>query len=152
MNCPYCQFNDSKVIDSRDSQDGSIIRRRRGCLKCEQRFTTYERIEEPYPAVIKKDGRREDFDANKILEGVRKSCEKRPIPRTTIEALVDRICRAVQELGENEISAQWIGEKVMAELHGLDEIAYVRFAAVYRSFRDINELMGELKAVLDKQG
>lgn len=152
MNCPHCQYNDSKVIDSRDSQDGSIIRRRRGCLKCEQRFTTYERIEEPYPAVIKKDGRREDFEANKILEGVRKSCEKRPIPRTTIEALVERVCRAVQELGENEIAAQWIGEKVMAELHGLDEIAYVRFAAVYRSFRDINELMGELKSVLDKQG
>lgn len=152
MNCPHCQFNDSKVIDSRDSQDGSIIRRRRGCLKCEQRFTTYERIEEPYPAVIKKDGRREDFDANKILEGVRKSCEKRPIPRTTLEALVERVCRSVQELGENEIAAQWIGEKVMTELHGLDEIAYVRFAAVYRSFRDIHELMGELKAVLDKQG
>lgn len=152
MNCPFCQYNDSKVIDSRDSQDGTIIRRRRGCLKCEQRFTTYERIEEPYPAVIKKDGRREAFDASKILDGVRKACEKRPISTATIESCVERISRVVQELGEAEVSAQWIGEKVMAELHALDEIAYVRFASVYRSFKDINEFMSELKELLNRQG
>lgn len=151
MNCPFCHHSESKVIDSRDSQDGVIIRRRRECEKCNQRFTTYERVEELLPAVIKKDGRREVFERNKILQGFRKACEKRPISMATIESCVDRIVRWVQEQGVEEIASTSIGEKVMEELHLLDEVAYVRFASVYRSFKDINEFMSELKDLLGKQ-
>ena len=151
MNCPFCHHTESKVIDSRDSQDGEIIRRRRECEKCAQRFTTYERVEELLPAVIKKDGRRETFERNKILQGFRKACEKRPVSVATLESSVDRIVRWVQEQGVEEIASTVIGEKVMEELHGLDEVAYVRFASVYRSFRDINEFMSELKDLLGKQ-
>lgn len=151
MNCPFCHHSESKVIDSRDSQDGEIIRRRRECEKCGERFTTYERVEELLPAVIKKDGRREVFERNKILQGIRKACEKRPISIATIESCVDRVVRWVQEQGVEEIASTAIGEKVMEELHALDEIAYVRFASVYRSFKDINEFMKELKDLLGKQ-
>ncbi len=151
MNCPFCHHPESKVIDSRDSQEGELIRRRRECEKCGERFTTYERVEEIFPAVIKKDGRREVFDRTKILSGVRKACEKRPISMATLEDLVSRVVRWVQEQGVEEIESKQIGGKVMELLHNLDEIAYVRFASVYRSFKDINEFMKELKDLLNKQ-
>lgn len=151
MHCPFCHHEESKVIDSRDSQEGEIIRRRRECVKCVQRFTTYERVEEILPAVIKKDDRREIFDRNKILQGIRKACEKRPVSTAKLEELVDRVARAVQELGVEEVASSIIGTKVMEELHALDEVAYVRFASVYRQFKDINEFMKELKELLGKQ-
>lgn len=151
MNCPFCHHPESKVIDSRDSQEGEIIRRRRECVKCEQRFTTYERIEEILPAVIKKDGRREPFDRGKILEGVRKACEKRPISVSTLEKLIDSVVQSIQEFGLEEVESSKIGAKVMEGLHGLDEVAYVRFASVYRSFKDINEFMKELKDLLSNK-
>lgn len=151
MNCPFCHHLESKVIDSRDSQEGEIIRRRRECVKCEQRFTTYERIEEILPAVIKKDGRREAFERGKILEGVRKACEKRPISVSTLEKLIDQVVQSIQELGLEEVESSKIGTKVMEALHGLDEVAYVRFASVYRSFKDINEFMKELKDLLSNK-
>ena len=128
-----------------------MIRRRRECEKCGERFTTYERIEQVLPAVIKKDGRREVFDRAKILSGIRKGCEKRPISMATMESLVDKVVRWVQEQGVDEIDSTQIGGKVMEELHALDEVAYVRFASVYRSFKDINEFMKELKDLLNKQ-
>jgi len=151
MKCPFCSTNESKVIDSRISKDGDIIRRRRECEKCAKRFTTYERVEEPLPAVVKKDGRRETFDRMKIAGGIKKACEKRPISTETIEKMVDRIERWVIDLGEPEIASSKLGEKVMGELHPLDEIAYVRFASVYRSFKDINEFMSELSDLLGKE-
>ena len=151
MNCPFCHHAESKVIDSRDSQEGELIRRRRECEKCQERFTTYERVEEVFPAVIKKDGRREAFDRNKILQGARKACEKRPISMATLEDLVNQAVRSVQEQGVEEIESKQIGERVMELLHHLDEIAYVRFASVYRSFKDINEFMKELRELLNKQ-
>lgn len=151
MKCPYCPEPDTKVIDSRESKDGDLIRRRRECGKCGKRFTTYERVEEPLPAVVKKDGRRETFDRLKISSGIKKACEKRPISMQVIEEVVDRIERWVQELGETEVSSKTIGEKVMEELHALDQIAYVRFASVYRSFRDINEFMQELEDLLNRR-
>ncbi len=150
MKCPFCPQVESKVIDSRVSKDGAIIRRRRECEGCAKRFTTYERVEEPLPAVVKKDGRRETFDRMKIVGGIRKACEKRPVSTATIEEVVDRIERWAQELSEAEIASAAIGERVMAELHGLDEVAYVRFASVYRSFKDINEFMSELSDLLKK--
>jgi len=128
-----------------------MIRRRRECEKCNKRFTTYEHVEENLPVVIKKDNRREPFDRSKILFGVRKSCEKRPISVATVESLVNEIVRWVQEQGVAEIASREIGGKVMEGLHALDEVAYVRFAAVYRSFRDINEFMSELKEILEKK-
>ena len=127
-----------------------MIRRRRECLGCTNRFTTYERIEEILPMVIKKDGRREPFDRQKIFFGIQKACEKRPISIENQEDLVDRVVKAVQDGGEKEISSQIIGEKVMKELHGMDEVAYVRFASVYRQFRDVNQFMKELKVILEK--
>lgn len=151
MNCPFCHHPDSKVIDSRESQEGELIRRRRECEKCQERFTTYERVEEIFPAVIKKDDRREVFDRNKILSGLRKASEKRPISMGTLEDLVNKVVRWVQEEEKEEIESDKIGEKVMELLHDLDEIAYVRFASVYRSFKDINEFMKELKDLLNKQ-
>jgi len=150
MKCPFCPRQDSKVIDSRLSKDGLIIRRRRECEECGKRFTTYERVEEPLPAVAKKDGRREAFDRAKIASGIKKACEKRPVSTDTIDAVVDRIERWALELGEGEIKSQSIGERVMEELHDLDEVAYVRFASVYRSFKDINEFMHELSDLLGK--
>lgn len=151
MNCPFCHHPDSKVIDSRESQEGELIRRRRECEKCQERFTTYERVEEIFPAVIKKDGRREIFDPKKILEGIRKACEKRPIAVATLENLVHQVTRWVLEQQVEEIESEQIGTKVMELLHNLDEVAYVRFASVYRSFKDINEFMKELKELLNKQ-
>jgi transcriptional repressor NrdR len=151
MKCPYCPEKETKVIDSRESKDGEIIRRRRACDSCGKRFTTYERVEEPLPAVVKKDGRRETFDRMKIVGGVKKACEKRPISTKVIDELVERIERWAVETGEPEVQSTAIGERVMEELHGLDQIAYVRFASVYRSFRDINEFKQELEDLLNKK-
>ena len=150
MNCPFCHNPDSKVIDSRESQEGQMIRRRRECEKCQERFTTYEKIEELLPAVIKKDDRREVFDRNKILQGIRKASEKRPISIAALDDLINKVVRWAQEQEAEEIESEKIGEKVMELLHELDEVAYVRFASVYRSFRDINEFMKELKDLLGK--
>jgi len=151
MKCPYCPEKETKVIDSRESKDGEIIRRRRVCDSCGKRFTTYERVEVPLPAVVKKDGRREAFDRMKIVGGIKKACEKRPIAMNVIDELVDRIERWAVEIGEPEIQSTSIGERVMEELHSLDQIAYVRFASVYRSFRDINEFKQELEDLLNKK-
>lgn len=140
------------MVDSRLSADGEITRRRRECERCSKRFTSYERMERELPAVVKKDGRREAFDRLKIEGGIKKACEKRPIATNTIEKLVDGIEVWAQELGEVEIASTKIGEKVMEALHKLDEVAYVRFASVYRSFKDLNEFMDELREVLKRQG
>jgi transcriptional repressor NrdR len=150
MKCPFCSQAESKVIDSRVSRDRGIIRRRRECEGCGKRFTTYERVEEPLPAVVKKDGRREPFDRAKIASGIRKACEKRPVATETIDALVDRIERWALEQGEPEVASEALGGRVMQELQPLDEVAYVRFASVYRSFKDISEFMKELGALLQR--
>jgi transcriptional repressor NrdR len=136
-------------MDSRVAKEGNAIRRRRECLECSQRYTTYERVEDFVPVVIKKDGRRETFDRQKILLGIDKALEKRPVAVETREILLDRVEKFVQELGDREIPSKAIGEKVMQELHNLDDVAYVRFASVYRSFKDINDFMGELKELLN---
>lgn len=151
MRCPFCTNTDSKVIDSRLSRDDNVIRRRRECESCERRFTTYERIEEILPLVVKKDGRREPFDRMKILLGMQKACEKRPVSVETIERLVEKIEKGIQESGDKEIPSSRIGEAIMSELHDLDQVAYVRFASVYRSFKDLNEFMTELKELLDEE-
>ncbi|MCH8156135.1 MAG: transcriptional repressor NrdR [Nitrospinae bacterium] len=153
MKCPACSNFENKVIDSRLNKEGDSTRRRRECLNCSERFTTYERIEKTLPFLIKKDGRREEFNRDKILSGVKKACQKRPISIQQMEALVDRIEQYCQESGEKEMSAVVIGEKVVKELYHLDDVAYVRFASVYRSFKDVNEFMVELKDMLkDKAG
>jgi transcriptional repressor NrdR len=151
MKCPFCGFMDDKVIDSRLGKDGDIIRRRRECLKCERRFTTYERVEDVLPMVVKKDGRREPFDRNKILLGIKKACEKRPISVQAVENVVTAIEASFSESSDREIKSTEIGEKVMTRLRDLDDVAYVRFASVYRSFKDINEFMSELKDILDRR-
>jgi transcriptional repressor NrdR len=152
MKCPFCDYVESKVLDSRMSKEMDNIRRRRECLKCGKRFTTAERLEEGLPLVIKKDDRREVFDNTKILGGLKKACEKRPISITNIEKIVSRIEYNLLEKGDREIKASEIGEMVMEELRKLDEVAYVRFASVYRQFKDINEFMEELKDLLLKKG
>ncbi len=148
MKCPYCTKVDNKVIDSRMSKDGRTIRRRRECLKCSRRFTTYERLEEVLPMVVKKDGRRESFSRDKIIEGIKKSCQKRPVSVTKIEEFVDSLEVYFQELGKKEIESKEIGERVINNLKDWDEVAYVRFASVYRQFKDINEFMNELEDIL----
>jgi transcriptional repressor NrdR len=150
MKCPFCAFADSKVVDSRPDKEGSTIRRRRECESCGKRFTTHERVEEILPLVIKKDGRREPFDRMKLVAGIQKACEKRPVSVETIERLVDRLELQLQESGEKEIPTKSIGELVMTELHAIDQVAYVRFASVYRSFKDITEFMSELQELLKK--
>ena len=151
MKCPGCANLESKVNDSRLSKDGGMIRRRRECERCGKRFTTYERIEQMLPMVVKKDDRREPFDRLKILHGIQKACEKRPISVDQMEKLVAAIETWGEECGEPEVRSAVIGEKVMDELHKLDEVAYVRFASVYRSFKDLNEFMSELKDVLSRR-
>ncbi len=148
MNCPFCRHADTRVVDSRLGKEGNNVRRRRECPECERRFTTYERVEEILPWVIKKDGRREAFDRSKIISGMQRACEKRPVSVEQIEALVDQLERKFQECGDKEISASLIGEAVMDTLHEVDEVAYVRFASVYRQFKDINEFMSELNDLL----
>jgi transcriptional repressor NrdR len=144
MRCPFCAHLESKVIDSRLGAQGDVTRRRRECESCARRFTTYERVEEMLPMVVKKDGRRETFDRQKILGGLRRACEKRKVAESDLEALVGNIEQELGALGEKEIPSQAIGERVMHHLRELDDIAYVRFASVYRHFRDIQELQAEL--------
>ncbi len=139
---------ENKVIDSRTNREGDMTRRRRECLNCGERFTTYERIEKTPILIVKKDGRREEFDRGKILDGVQKACQKRPVSLEQMEALVDKIEKFFQDSGDKEISAVTVGEKVVKELYKLDGVAYVRFASVYREFKDVNEFMAELKDVL----
>jgi len=148
MKCPFCTHGENKVIDSRLSKDGDAIRRRRECLGCGKRFTTYEFVDEVLPTVVKKDGRREPFDRTKIRAGIKKACEKRPISTDAIEALVDKVERACQEFQGKEIPTSAIGETIMRELQALDAVAYVRFASVYRQFRDVSDFLEELKDLL----
>ena len=148
MKCPYCGEIDNKVIDSRLSKDASVIRRRRECIVCDRRFTTYEHIEEIPIMIIKKDGRREVFNREKVRAGLKKACEKRNISVNVIEEAIDNLERDLRETGEKEIPASFVGEKIMIMLHGLDDVAYVRFASVYREFKDVNDFVAELKTLL----
>jgi transcriptional repressor NrdR len=149
MKCPFCGNLEDKVIDSRTSREGSAIRRRRECLKCAKRFTSYERVEDIIPMVVKKDSRREPYDREKVLSGLKKACEKRPFGIETLEGITDSIEKKLTGLGVKEVPSTWIGEEVMSALKELDKVAYVRFASVYRSFKDINELMNEVKNLFD---
>jgi transcriptional repressor NrdR len=151
MKCPFCHADEDKVIDSRSSKDGGIIRRRRECLQCARRFTTYERVEEMLPMLVKKDGRREVYDRLKVIGGLKKACEKRPVSTTAIEQIADRIEQMLQERGEKEVPSSVVGEAVMRELHKLDQVAYVRFASVYREFKDVNEFMRELQYLMKER-
>ncbi len=148
MKCPFCTHLDDKVVDSREGREGDLIRRRRECLKCGRRFTTYERIDEIPYMVVKKDGRRERFDRQKILQGLLKACEKRPVATPKLEALVEDVERFVQESPDRERSTTDIGNLMMARLKKLDKVAYVRFASVYSDFKDVKEFMNELKGLL----
>ena len=151
MKCPFCDELEDKVVDSRMAKEGEVIRRRRECLGCKRRYTTYERVDEILPMVVKKDGRRESFDRTKILAGLKKACEKRPISTATIETVTDRIEKRIQEMGETEIESRIVGEELMKELHQLDQVAYVRFASVYREFKDIDQFMDELKTLAQQR-
>ncbi len=148
MRCPFCSHDDAKVVDSRSSKDGEAIRRRRECLHCGRRYTTYERIEEVAQMVIKKDGRREVFDRWKLKAGILKAVEKRPVSLEQVEALIDEVEKALFGATEHEVTTVSIGEAIMEKLKTLDEVAYVRFASVYRQFKDLNEFMNELKGML----
>ena len=148
MRCPFCRKRGNRVVDSRLSADGAIIRRRRMCNACKKRFTTYERVEESAPMVVKKDGRREPFDRAKIIAGLKRACEKRPVPMETIEQIANRIETTLSEQGDREVASNAIGSAVMNELHKMDQVAYVRFASVYRSFKDIDEFMHELEDLI----
>jgi transcriptional repressor NrdR len=152
MKCPFCGSIEDKVIDSRMAKDGDVIRRRRQCLKCDQRFTSYERVDEPLPMVIKKDGSREFFDRYKIVSGLKKACEKRPIPILSLEEIEKNIEKKLMGLGVKEIESSWVGEEIMTALKELDKVAYVRFASVYRQFRDINDLINEVTNLFDEKG
>ncbi|MCX8031292.1 MAG: transcriptional regulator NrdR [Thermodesulfovibrionales bacterium] len=149
MRCPFCGSIQDKVIDSRLTKDGAI-RRRRECLSCNSRFTSYERVEDPMPLVIKKDGSRESFDRQKILTGLKKACEKRPISIEVLEEVISKIEKKLMSLGVKEIPSSWIGEEVVSSLKEIDKVAYVRFASVYRQFKDINDLIEEVKTLFDK--
>lgn len=150
MNCPFCSNADNKVIDSRTSSDGNAVRRRRECLKCSKRFTTYEYIEEKPLLVVKKDGRRQPYDRKKLLSGVQKACEKRPISLDKIEDLISAVERQVYKRFDREVLSKDIGAMIMDKLAQLDEVAYVRFASVYRQFKDVNQFMQELGDLLKK--
>jgi transcriptional repressor NrdR len=152
MTCPFCGFKQDRVIDSRESKEGDVIRRRRQCLECERRFTTYERSDEIPYMVVKKDGRREKFDRQKVLNGLLKACEKRPVPMAKLAELVDAVESRLSDNSDREISTTDIGEMLMDKLKGLDKIAYVRFASVYRDFQDVEAFLNELKnLVLQKR-
>lgn len=151
MKCPFCGELDNKVIDSRVSKDGSVIRRRRECLDCSRRFTTYEHIEEIPIMIIKKDGRRETFNREKVRAGIQRACEKLDISMNVIEEFIEELERDLRETGEKELPSHDIGERVMIKLHELNDIAYVRFASVYREFKDVNDFVSELKSLLSKQ-
>jgi len=150
MKCPFCGEIDNKVIDSRLSKDGNVIRRPRECLICTRRFTTYEHIEEIPIMIIKKDGRREVFSREKVRTGIKKACEKRNISMNAIEEFIDELERDLREIGEKEIPSKTLGERVMVKLHELDDVAYVRFASVYREFKDVNDFVAELKSLLSQ--
>jgi transcriptional repressor NrdR len=151
MRCPYCGHEEDKVVDSRSSQEGDAIRRRRECLKCQRRYTTYEHIEGVSLMVVKKDGRRESFDRKKVLSGLIKSCEKRPVSVEKLEETVDDIERTLQRNFDKEVASVEVGELIMQRLGKLDQVAYVRFASVYREFKDVNQFMKELKQILAKE-
>ncbi len=151
MKCPYCENPDTRVIDSRPTEEGHAIRRRRECDKCNKRFTTYEKVEETLLMVVKKDGRREVFDRNKILNGIIKACEKRPVPLSDIEKIVSEIERGLNNLMEKEVQSDFIGELIMEQLKKLDEVAYVRFASVYRQFTDANTFIAEIEKLLHSE-
>ena len=150
MKCPFCEYEESKVIDSRPTDEGEAIRRRRECLKCGKRFTTYEKIENIPLMVIKKDGSRQMFDRQKLLNGIMRACEKRPVSTSDMEHIVNEIESSTQNLLEREISSQKIGEMVMERLPEIDEVAYVRFASVYRQFKDINTFVEEVNKLLKR--
>jgi transcriptional repressor NrdR len=152
MTCPFCGHKQDRVIDSRESKEGDVIRRRRECLKCARRFTTYERSDEIPYMVVKRDGRREKFDRQKILEGLLKACEKRPVPMPKLAELVDEVESKLADSSEREISTTEVGELLMARLRILDKIAYVRFASVYRDFQDVEAFLVELKDLLQRRG
>jgi transcriptional repressor NrdR len=152
MRCPFCQAIDDKVVDTRPSDNEQVIRRRRECTGCTRRFTTYERVEEVLPLLVKKDGRREPFDRTKLLAGLKKACQKRPVAIEALEAKVDEIERKLVELGEKEVQSSRIGDAALAGLRELDDVAYLRFASVYLSFRDAGELMREVQRVLASKG
>lgn len=152
MKCPYCNNLEDKVIDSRISKDGEIIRRRRECLGCAKRFTTHEKIEDKLPLIVKKDGRREPYGREKMMEGMKKACQKRPISIEALEKIADKIEQDIVSRGVKEIKGSELGEKVMLELHDLDDVAYVRFASVYRSFKDISDFMEEVKTLVKDKG
>ena len=145
MKCPYCNSEDTKVIDSRPTEDGHAIRRRRGCEKCGKRFTTYEKVEESIIMIVKKDGSREAFDRGKLMNGIIRACEKRPVPMATIEGMVDRIERGLNNLMQKEVKSDFIGELVMDELKKVDQVAYIRFASVYRQFTDVETFTEEIQ-------
>ena len=151
MKCPYCGYKESKVIDSRPAEEGSSIRRRRECLSCAKRFTTYETVESLPMVVIKKDGSRQSFDKRKVLNGMIRACEKRPVPLAELEKATDEIEQAIQNSLDRDISTEKIGELVMERLKPLDEVAYVRFASVYRQFKDIDSFMRELNKILEER-
>ncbi|MFH1645810.1 MAG: transcriptional regulator NrdR [Candidatus Omnitrophota bacterium] len=152
MKCPYCGYSEDKVIDSRSSMENSSVRRRRECLKCQRRFTTYEHIEEISLMVVKKDGNRQVFDRSKLMAGLLTACEKRPISVLQIEEILDSIEKELHKSNEKEVSSSLIGEMAMNHLHKIDKVAYVRFASVYREFKDVTEFMKELKLLLKKEG
>ncbi len=151
MKCPFCENPEDKVIDSRTSKEGNAIRRRRECLQCGKRFTSYERVEDVVPMVAKKDGRREPFNASKIKSGLLIACKKRPIETDRIDEIVDNIEKKLIGLGVKEIQSSWVGEEIMSALKDLDQVAYVRFASVYRQFKDINDLMDEVKMLFEQK-
>ncbi len=151
MKCPTCNYKETKVIDSRLNSEGTSIRRRRECLKCEKRFTTYEYVEDVPLMVIKRDGRRQSFDRRKIISGLIKACEKRPVSIDQMEELTNALERTIQKEYDREVNSKDIGEMIMEKLAQIDEVAYVRFASVYRQFRDVNQFMNELKGMLDKE-
>jgi transcriptional repressor NrdR len=152
VKCPFCSHKEDKVVDSREASSGDLIRRRRECLKCRKRFTTYERIDEIPYMIIKKDGRRERFDRQKLLQGLLKACEKRPIPIPKIESLVEEVEAFVHESADRERTSTEIGEMLMSRLKKLDKVAYVRFASVYLDFKDVKEFLNELKGLLKERG
>lgn len=151
MRCPYCGHLEDKVVDSREAKDGDAIRRRRECLECARRFTSYERIDEIPYMVVKKDGRRETFDRNKIMSGLMRACEKRPISTAQLESIVDEVEKEVQDSLDREVQTNEIGKIIMRRLKSLDKVAYVRFASVYLEFEDVSEFMNELKALVDSR-
>ena len=151
MKCPFCGHSADKVVDSRESKDGEAIRRRRECLKCQRRFTSYERIDRIDYRVVKKDGSRERFDRDKLMNGILKACEKRAVPLTRLETIVDQVEHRLHDSSDKEMSTTEIGEFVMSELKGLDQVAYVRFASVYREFKDANEFVETIRSLLGRQ-